>query len=125
MITVSPRVVSQHPNFGLRRTETDSSRYSASGPNFWSKQKSYVEQPDVRYEYKYIILLEGAGGGSGATGGSRPEEESSSACDLSPSTPLYTPTGAARPLSLLSTSVNRLATALGGGGGSGAGGGGR
>lgn len=33
--------------------------YSASGPNFWSKHKTYLEQPEVAYEYKYIMLLEG------------------------------------------------------------------
>jgi transmembrane protein 231 len=33
--------------------------YSASGPNFWSKHKTYLEQPQVAYEYKYIMFLEG------------------------------------------------------------------
>jgi hypothetical protein len=33
--------------------------YSASGPNFWSKHKTYLEQPQMAYEYKYIMLLEG------------------------------------------------------------------
>mmetsp|Transcript_27847 Transcript_27847/g.57203 ORF Transcript_27847/g.57203 Transcript_27847/m.57203 type:complete len:355 (+) Transcript_27847:144-1208(+) len=33
--------------------------YSASGPNFWSKQKTYFEQPEVKFEYKAMFLLEG------------------------------------------------------------------
>lgn len=33
--------------------------YSASGPHFWSKEKTYWEKPEVKYQYKFIQILEG------------------------------------------------------------------
>ena len=40
--------------------------YSASGPSFWSKSKTYLEQPKVKYQYKFVLMLEGTTGAGGA-----------------------------------------------------------
>lgn len=33
--------------------------YSAKGPEFWLKRRSFFEQPDVKYNHKLIMVLEG------------------------------------------------------------------
>lgn len=37
--------------------------YSASGPSFWLKHATYLEEPVVKYNYKLLLLLEGTQAG--------------------------------------------------------------